>query len=64
MLIRFSAPLFADPAYVGWTVHGPDKMALTKTISVSPPSGFIGRSKGDTIQADDGPYGTVSCYFA
>jgi hypothetical protein len=39
-------------------------MALTKTISVSPPSGCIGRSKGDTIQADYGPYGTVSCYFA
>jgi hypothetical protein len=39
-------------------------MALTKTISVAPPSGFIGGAKGDTIQADDGPYGTVSCYFA
>src|SRR5229473_2423610 len=22
---QISAPLFADPAYVGWTVHGPDK---------------------------------------
>ncbi len=39
-------------------------MALTKTISVAPPSGFIGVAKGDTIQADDGPDGTVSCYFA
>jgi hypothetical protein len=39
-------------------------MALTKTISVSPPSGFIGRSKGDTIEADYGPDGTVSCHFA
>jgi hypothetical protein len=31
-------------------------MALNKDMSVSPPSGFIGRSKGDTIQADYGPY--------
>jgi hypothetical protein len=29
-------------------------MALNKDMSVSPPSGFIGRSKGDTVQADDG----------